>query len=235
MIPSVKPIRHTWDLSPEQAMRIQQEMQERLVLQWDGRPVRTIGGVDVSIQADAARAAIVVIRYPELTPLESTTADAPLVFPYVPGLLAFREGPAVLAAWEMLQDKPDLLMFDGQGIAHPRGVGIASHMGLWLERPTIGVAKSRLFGRHDEVGPRHGDHADLIGRNGQVIGSVVRTRERTNPLYISPGHMMDVPHATEFVLACTSGYRLPEPTRWAHKVAAGERIPGDQGSQPSLF
>jgi deoxyribonuclease V len=228
-------ILHSWDLAPEEAMRLQKEMRERLIPRWDGRPVTTIGGVDISIKTEAARAAIVVIRFPDLTPVEAVTADAPLVFPYVPGLLAFREGPAVLAAWELLETRPDLLMFDGQGIAHPRGVGIASHMGLWLERPTIGVAKSRLYGRHEEVGPLHGDHTELIDKGGNVIGKVLRTKERTNPLYISPGHLMDVPHATEFVLACLAGYRLPEPTRWAHKVAGGEKLPGAQGSQPTLF
>ena len=226
---------HSWDVSAEEAIRIQKEMRERLVLRWDGRTVHTIGGVDISIQTDVTRAAIVVIRFPDLTPLEAVTADAPLVFPYIPGLLAFREGPAVLAAWELLQEKPDILMFDGQGIAHPRGDGIASHMGPWLERPTIGVAKSRLYGRHEEVGPHHGDHADLVDKNGNVIGTVLRTKERTNPLYISPGHLMDVQHATEFVLACLAGYRLPEPTRWAHKVAGGEKLPGEQADQPGLF
>jgi deoxyribonuclease V len=204
-------------------------------LQWDGRPVTAIGGVDVSIKTESARAAIVVLRYPELTPLEGVTADAPLVFPYIPGLLSFREGPAVLAAWEKLKHKPDILMFDGQGIAHPRGLGIAAQMGLWLERPTIGVAKSRLYGRHEEVGPNRGDRAELIDRTGNVIGAVLRTREKTNPLYISPGHLMDVRHAVDFVLACNAGYRLPEPTRWAHKVAGGEKLPVEDNDQLSLF
>jgi deoxyribonuclease V len=176
-----------------------------------------------------------VLRYPELTPLEGVTADAPLVFPYIPGLLSFREGPAVLAAWETLKHKPDILMFDGQGIAHPRGLGIAAQMGLWLERPTIGVAKSRLYGRHEEVGPNRGDRAELIDRTGNVIGAVLRTREKTNPLYISPGHLMDVRHAVDFVLACNAGYRLPEPTRWAHKVAGGEKLPVEDNDQLSLF
>lgn len=226
---------HDWDLSPEEAALVQVELQQRLILQWDDRPVETIAGVDVSFQPDSARAAIVVIRYPDLAPLKAVTADAPLVFPYIPGLLAFREGHAVLAAWAFLKHKPDMLMFDGQGIAHPRGMGIASLMGLWLERPTIGVAKSRLYGRHAEVGPARGDRAELIGKGGGVIGTVLRTRERTNPLYISPGHLMDVEHATKFVLDCTAGYRLPEPTRWAHKVAGGDKIPGQEGNQPSLF
>ena len=226
---------HRWDLSPEEAVQVQKELRNRLILQWDKRPVKTIGGVDISIKLETARAAIVVIRYPELTSLEAVTADVPLVFPYIPGLLSFREGPAVLAAWEKLQIKPDVLMFDGQGIAHPRGLGIAAQIGLWLERPTIGVAKSRLFGRHEEVGPNRGDQAELVDKNGNVIGTVLRTREKTNPLYVSPGHKMDVKHATEFVLKCTAGYRLPEPTRWAHKVAGGEKLPTVDSDQLSLF
>lgn len=226
---------HSWSLIPEEAARIQTELRTRLVLAWDKRPVTTIGGVDVSIKTESTHAAIVVLSYPDLKPLEGITAEAPLVFPYIPGLLAFREGPAVLAAWAKLQNKPDLLMFDGQGIAHPRGIGIASHMGLWLERPTIGVAKSRLYGRHAEVGSARGDRADLLDKQGNIIGTVLRTRERTNPIYISPGHLIDVQTATEFVQACLTSYRLPEPTRWAHKVAAGEELPIDDKTQPRLF
>jgi len=226
---------HNWNLTPAEAVKVQKEMRDRLVLSWDNRPVATIGGVDVSIKGEYTRAAIVVLRYPELTPVEAALADTPLIFPYIPGLLAFREGPAVLAAWNKLANKPDLLMFDGQGIAHPRGVGIASHMGLWLERPTIGVAKSRLYGQHAEVGSERGDRADLLDKTGNVIGTVVRTRERTNVLYVSPGHLIDVDHATQFVLTCSAGYRLPEPTRWAHKVAGGETLPGAENDQPTLF
>ena len=226
---------HSWDLTPEEAARVQIELRQRLILTWDNRPVATIGGVDVSIKPETARAAIVVISYPELKPVEAAVADAPLVFPYIPGLLSFREGPAVLLAWSKLQNKPDLLMFDGQGIAHPRGIGIASQMGLWLERPTIGVAKSRLYGRHTEVGAQRGDQADLLDKNGTIIGTVLRTREKANPLYISPGHFIDVEHATQFVLDCCTGYRLPEPTRWAHKVAGGEKLPIQEDQQPSLF
>lgn len=226
---------HDWDLTPQEAASVQKELRERLILAWDDRPVSTIAGVDISIKTETARAAIVVIRFPDLTPVEGVVADVPLVFPYIPGLLAFREGPAVLAAWKKLDVKPDLLMFDGQGIAHPRGVGIAAQMGLWLERPTIGVAKSRLYGLHAEVGPARGDRADLLDKHTNLIGAVLRTRERTNPLYISPGHLMDVEHAVQFVMACCTSYRLPEPTRWAHKVAGGEKLPGDSDSQPQLF
>jgi deoxyribonuclease V len=226
---------HNWNLTPEEAIQVQKDLHDRLILTWDQRPVATIAGVDISVKTETARAAIVVLHYPELTPLEAVVADAPLLFPYIPGLLSFREGPAVLAAWSNLQNKPDLLMFDGQGIAHPRGIGIASQMGLWLERPTIGVAKSRLYGRHEEVGTQRGARADLLDKKGNVIGTVLRTRERTNPLYISPGHLMDVKHAADFVLACNTSYRLPEPTRWAHKVAGGEKLPDMDDGQPRLF
>jgi deoxyribonuclease V len=128
-------------------------------------------------------------------------------------------------------------MFDGQGIAHPRGLGIASHVGLWLEKPTIGVAKSRLYGFHTEVGARFGDWSELKDERDPalIIGAVLRTREKTNPLYISPGHRIDLEHAVTFVLACCRGYRLPEPTRWAHKVGAGDSLPTERGTQYRLF
>jgi len=230
---------HSWTLQPDEAVKIQSALRERLQLTWDGRTVTTVGGVDVDLEENVARAAIVILRYPDLTPVEGVTADSALTFPYIPGLLAFREGPAVLAAWEKLGMKPDLLMFDGQGIAHPRGLGIASQMGLWLETPTIGVAKSRLYGRHVEPGPKSGDSVDLFDERdrSRAIGAVLRTREKTNPLYISPGHLIDLPNALKFVSVCCKGYRLPEPTRWAHKFAAGEKLPGgsEKGEQPSLF
>ncbi len=214
---------HSWTLDPAEAVKVQASLRERLVLSWDGREVHTVGGVDIGLREDRARAAIVVLRYPDLSPVEAATAEVPLVFPYIPGLLAFREGPACLAAWEKLEHKPDLLMFDGQGIAHPRGLGIASQMGLWLDLPTIGVAKSRLYGRHEEPGPNAGDYVLLYepGGSERVIGAVLRSKARTNPLYISPGHKIDVPHSIEFVLNCIHGYRLPETTRWAHRAAGG--------------
>ena len=231
---------HSWELSPEEAIAVQQSLRRRLVLQWDGRAVETIGGVDVSLTDQEARAAIVVLRLADLTPIEGVIAGAPLVFPYVPGLLAFREGPAILAAWERLQNKPDLIMFDGQGIAHPRGIGIASQMGLWLERPTIGVGKSRLYGQFDPPGPNAGDASDLLDpQTHEIIGAVLRTRAGANPVFVSPGHRIDLPHAVDFVMRCARGYRLPEPTRWAHKLAAGEALPTIEtrqaGDQLSLF
>ena len=182
-----------------------------------------IGGADVYFSGDQARAAVVVLGYPDLTRLASATADVPVQFPYIPDLLAFREGPAVLAAWDQLPLKPDLLFFDGQGIAHPRGFGLAAHMGLWLDIPAIGVAKSRLYGHHVEVGPRFGDRTELRDEvePGCVIGAVLRTREHVRPLYISVGHRIDLEHAIVFVLSCCRGYRLPEPARWAHQLSLG--------------
>lgn len=218
-------------------MQVQAGLRPRLILRWDGRPVTTIGGVDVSVKQGLARAAIVVLRYPNLIPLEGVTAEARPVFPYIPGLLAFREGPAILAAWEALRVKPDLLMFDGQGIAHPRGIGIAAHLGLWLERPSIGVAKTRLYGHHADPGPGRGDRALLYDERDseRAIGAVLRTREKTNPLYISPGHLIDIEHSVAFVLDCVTQHRLPESTRWAHLVAGGEKLPSEEGSQARLF
>jgi deoxyribonuclease V len=232
-----RPDLHAWTLDPSEAAQVQVALRERLVLSWpQGQRASTIGGVDVGLGTETARAAIVVLRYPDLTPLEGVSAEAPLVFPYVPGLLAFREGPAILAAWDKLQMQPDVLMFDGQGIAHPRGIGIASQMGLWLERPSIGVAKSRLYGHHAAPGPKRGDMAELYDERdrNRVIGAVLRTRDNVNPLYISPGHLVDLPTSIEFVLNCCTRYRLPEPTRWAHRVAGGEKLPVE-ARQASLF
>ena len=231
---------HRWDLRPDEAAKVQADLRGRIKLDWDGREVKLVAGIDMSLTDDKAHAAVVILRYPDLAPVEGVTADAPLVFPYVPGLLSFREGPAILAAHAKLQHQPDLYVFDGQGIAHPRGMGIAAQMGLWLERPTIGVGKSKLYGKFEEPGPNAGDMADLIDpRTKQVIGAVLRSRERSNPLFISPGHLIDVAHAVQFVRACLRGYRLPEPTRWAHKFAAGEALPSlpaeDTGDQLALF
>ena len=228
---------HPWNLTPEAAIALQSDLRRRLVLSWDDRPVATVGGVDVSIKTDTARAAIVVLRFPDLAPLASTTADAPLTFPYIPGLLAFREIPAILAAWDQLALKPDLVMVDGQGIAHPRGLGIASHLGLWIDRPTIGVAKSRLYGRHAGPGPARGDRAALHDERDpqRIIGAVLRARPGTTPLYVSPGHLIDLERSLRFVLDCLTQYRLPEPTRWAHKVGAGEPLPIDDAQQPHLL
>jgi len=218
---------HRWDLSPKEAVRVQRELSERLILSWDNRKVTSVAGVDVSVKAGRARAAIVVLGFPGLEPIEASTSETTVAFPYIPGLLTFREGPVILAAWRTLNRKPDLLLFDGQGIAHPRRMGLAAHVGLWLDRPSIGVAKSKLHGHYQEPGPDRGDVATLHDEKdpGRVIGAVLRTRARVSPLFISPGHRIDAQRAVEFTLACCTSYRLPETTRWAHRIAGGEHLP----------
>ena len=216
---------HSWDLDPKRAIKVQRALRERLVLAWDGRAVRTVAGVDVSVKAGQARAAIVVLRFPDLAPLEAATTERPVPLACIPGLLSFREGPVVLAAWERLRARPDLLLFDGQGIAHPRGIGLAAHLGLWLDCPSIGVAKTWLYGEHAKPGRLRGEAAELRSPPGAEIGAVLRTRTDVKPVYVSPGHLIDVPHAVEFTLACCTRYRLPETIRWAHRVAGSGRLP----------
>jgi len=199
--------------------------------------VRTIGGVDVVFSDGKARAAIAVLSYPDLAPIEGAIAEVAIEFPYVPGLLSFCEGPAILSAWKKLRTKLDLLIFDGQRVAHPRGMGIAAHMGLWLERLSIGVAKSRLYGNHATPVLNRGTDADLRDERDPtcVIGAVLRTRTNVKPVYVSPGHLIDVAHAIEFALRCCTKYRVPEPIRWAHKLAGGENLPTAGNNQTQLF
>ncbi|MDD4903495.1 MAG: deoxyribonuclease V [Candidatus Bipolaricaulis sp.] len=221
---------HPWAVTPKQAAGIQRELRVRLDLTWDERHVSTVAGIDVSVVRNLSRAAVVVLGFPDLRPRANATAEMKTVFPYVPGLLSFREGPVILAAWEKLDPKPDLVLFDGHGTAHPRGMGIAAHMGLWLDVPTIGVAKSRLCGVVMEPGSRRGAVADLLDEADprRVLGAVVRTKDGTHPVFVSPGHRMDLVHAVGFVLRCVGSHRLPEPIRWAHHVAGGGSLPAAQ-------
>jgi deoxyribonuclease V len=175
-----------------------------------------VAGADVAYDSRRERlvAAVLVFRLPGMECVEARQVVRPIRFPYVPGLLSFREAPAILAACDRLTARPDLLLCDGQGIAHPRGFGLASHLGLLLDVPSIGCAKSRLVGTHGEVGPHHGDRSPLRYQ-GKVVGSVVRTRDEVRPLYISPGHRIGVPASIRLVLGLCRGFRLPEPTRQA--------------------
>nr|MCU0809385.1 deoxyribonuclease V [Candidatus Contendobacter sp.] len=181
-----------------------------------------VAGVDVGFEAGGTvtRAAVAVLRYPELDVLETAIARRPTTFPYVPGLLSFRELPAVLEALEQLREPPDLLLCDGQGIAHPRRLGIASHLGLLVDIPAIGVAKSRLCGMHEEPPNQRGAWTPLWAE-GEIIGAVLRTRPGVKPLYISPGHRINLATAIQYVMACCTRYRLPETTRHAHRLASG--------------
>ena len=210
---SIVPL-HRWDLSPDEAARIQNDLRAGLVLKWDGREVKTIGGVDMSLKDDQAHAAIVVLRFPELTPIQGVAADAPLVFPYVPGLLSFREGPALLAAFAKLRTEPDLILIDGHGRAHPRRFGIASHIGVLLDKPTVGCAKSLLVGQHAEPGRKRDSTAPLWFQ-GERVGEVLRTRDNVKPIYVTVGYRISLASAVEFVKQCCDGYRIPKPTREA--------------------
>lgn len=218
--------RHRWDLTPQEAIALQKEMRGEVVYD---RPVevgavRYIAGVDVSVRRDevngwdVSQAAVVVVRMADLQPVETVTALQKTPFPYIPGLLSFREGPALEEAFGKLQQEPDVFVFDGMGRAHPRRIGIASKMGLWLQKPTIGCGKTRFIGQHDDPAPAKGSTADLIDQ-GEVIGVALRTRANTKPVYISPGHLIDLPSAIAVVLRCTPKYRLPEPIRLAHHAA----------------
>jgi deoxyribonuclease V len=181
-----------------------------------------VGGVDVGFEQDGAiaRAAVAVLRFPELELCDQTWARRPTAFPYVPGLLSFREVPVVLDALDQVGLRPDLLLCDGQGTAHPRRFGLACHLGLLADIPTIGVAKSRLVGEHDELSMHKGAWVPL--RDGEeTIGAVVRSRKGVRPVYVSPGHRVSLPTAIRYVLACTTRYRLPETTRCAHRLASG--------------
>lgn len=212
---------HRWDLDIAEARTVQLRLAERVETVDRLGPVRTVAGVDCGFEDNGriTRAAIVVMRWPGLVTVESTLARIDTVFPYVPGYLSFREMPAILAACEQLETLPDLLLCDGQGIAHPRWLGIASHLGLWLNRPAIGVGKSRLVGEHADPGARKGARAPLR-RDGKVIGTVLRTRDGVKPLFVSPGHRIGVESATRWVLECATRYRLPEPVHAADRLAS---------------
>jgi deoxyribonuclease V len=213
---------HSWQMSITQAMEIQLRLAAQVSRAGETTSPRLIAGVDISVDrgAGTGTGAVIVLSYPELDPVETRVVTDRLEFPYVPGLLSFRESPLILAACEKLDVLPDLIMVDGQGIAHPRRMGLASHLGLFLDTPTIGCAKSRLCGRHEAPGTEPGSYAELVDE-GEVIGAALRTKAGVNPVYVSIGHKVDLPAAIHWVLACCRGYRLPEPSRMAHLAAGG--------------
>ena len=216
-------IRHRWDISPREAIALQRELVSRII-QKDVLPkITTVAGIDVGVKGGVARAAVVVMRFPELEIIEHVRAELPLAFPYVPGLLSFREAPAILEALAKLEHDPDVLIFDGQGYAHPRRMGIATHIGILLDHPTVGCAKSRLCGTFEEPGIERGSYSWLWDGK-EIIGAVVRTRTRVKPVFVSVGHKMRLESAIDLVLQCGRGYRLPEPTRWAHRLASGDGV-----------
>jgi deoxyribonuclease V len=223
---------HSWDLTPKEAITVQRKLAARVVTK--GRPARVqrVAGVDCSVDRIEKRAtgAVVVLSYPELKVVECAAVEAPLTFPYVPGLLSFREVPVLREAFRRIAGPIDLLLVDGQGYAHPRRFGLACHLGLLLGVPAIGVGKSRLIGEHAAPAVAAGSRADLVD-NGEVVGSVLRTRDGVKPLFVSVGHRISLAHAEAWVLRCCRGYRLPEPARLAHLAAAG-RLPASATLDP---
>ena len=210
-----------WPQQTAAARDIQEQLRHQVVRRDELGPVRRVAGLDVGFEASGTvtRAAVVVLSFPELQPLDQAIARQPTTFPYIPGLLSFREVPALLAALAGLSAPPDLLLCDGQGLAHPRRFGLACHLGVMTGIPSIGVAKSRLIGSHARLGPDKGDFTWLWDQ-GEIIGALLRTRQAVQPLYVSLGHKISLETAIRLVLACTTRYRLPETTRHAHHLAS---------------
>jgi deoxyribonuclease V len=222
---------HSLDLSPGEARRLQGELASRVV---EGPPldlsrVRYVAGADVSTQGDMGYATVVVLSFPDLSVVEVRGYEARLTFPYVPGLLAFREIPPVVGALRKVESEVDAMLFDAHGLAHPRGMGLASHLGLFIDVPSVGCAKSRLVGEHEEPGPEKGDTADLVYRK-TLVGKVVRTRSRVSPVYVSVGNGIDLASSVNLVLGCCTRYRLPETTRQSHNAANRLRLGEDPGA-----
>jgi len=225
---------HDFDLSPAEARQLQTELAARVVAgpSLDLGAVRRVAGVDVSTQGDEAYATVAVLGFPGLEVVEVRGFQAHLSFPYVPGLLSFREMPALIGALEKVEAPVDVIVADAQGLAHPRRMGLASHLGLFVEVPTVGCAKSLLVGKFEEPGPEKGSTSDLVHR-GEVVGRVVRTRTGVSPVYVSVGNRVDLDGAVALVLACSPKYRLPETTRRAHDAA--NRLRRGEDPQPPLL
>jgi deoxyribonuclease V len=230
---------HSWDLTPREAIALQRELAPRVLM--DGAPpperVRYVAGADVAFDKPGRRAvgAVIVLSWPALDAVDQATVEMPLTFPYVPGLLSFRESPVLLAAFDALRTAPDIVFVDGHGYAHPRRFGIACHLGLLLDVATLGVAKSRLLGTHGRIGVRRGATACL--RDGdETIGTLVRTRDHVRPVYVSIGHRMSLADAEHWALACARRYRLPEPAHSRARRSAAcskRRCPSSSSSAPA--
>ena len=211
---------HPWDVTIAEAREIQNRLSSRVSRRGRRRKIRYVAGVDISVRGDRAIAAVPVLRFEDLEIVDLAIVEQRVPFPYVPGYLSFRECPSIMAAMEKLSISPDLILVDGQGIAHPRRFGLASHLGVLLDTPSIGCAKTRFIGTHDEPDTEAGCYTDLWDGD-ELIGAVLRTRDNVKPLYISVGHKIDLQTALDSVLECGGGYRLPEPTRLAHQAAGG--------------
>lgn len=223
---------HSWDLTPAQAIALQKELAAQVITEDRLSPPATVAGVDVGFEdhGKIARAAVAVLRFPDLSLIDYSIARRATSFPYIPGLLSFREIPVILDALDQIDQKLALILVDGQGIAHPRRLGIASHLGICSDIATIGVAKTRLIGTHAACPEQRGAWTELIDK-GEIIGAVLRSRIGVKPLYISSGHKVSLATAIHYVMACTTRFRLPETTRWAHRLASGGDIAIEQAKK----
>lgn len=214
---------HRWNVTPKEAIAIQNELRHRVVSEDRFDTIETVAGLDVGFPdgGKVTRAAVVVLSFPALKVVDKAVVFRPTTLPYIPGLLSFREVPALLEALDSLTVQPDLLICDGQGLAHPRRFGLACHIGLITDLPTIGVGKTRFVGTHEPVGTEKGAQQPLIDKN-EIIGTVLRTRTNVKPVFVSIGHNISLPTAVDFVLQCTPKYRLPETTRQADKLASNK-------------
>jgi deoxyribonuclease V len=206
-------------LTVPEATTIQNQLRDQINLHAPDFPIRTIAGADISFNkfSTTVYAGIVVLRFPDLQPIAHSLVKKEVLFPYVPGYLAFREVPALLGAWEQLPEKPDLLVVDGHGIAHPRRMGIATHFGVLADTPTVGCAKKILCGTYEEPATQQGSYSPLVFKN-EVVGNVLRTKNAVKPVFVSPGNKMDVQSAVSVIMQCMGRYRIPEPTRIAHNT-----------------
>lgn len=220
---------HGWDVNPSRAVEIQELLREKISLKdlLSLGKLRSIAGADVSYDKGDTTlyGAVVVVELPDMEIVEQRWAKGKVTFPYIPGLLSFREAPILLKAFAMLRRAPDAVLFDGQGIAHPRGCGLGSHVGLFLDLPSVGCAKSRLVGEHGPVDEERGSYAWLVYR-GKRVGTVLRTRAGVKPVFVSPGHRVSLRSATKLVLLTSRRYRLPEPIRLAHQLVNRVRREG---------
>ncbi|MBW2630330.1 MAG: deoxyribonuclease V [Deltaproteobacteria bacterium] len=210
---------HNWNVSYDRAREIQNELGAKLILHDEDLPdkIKTIAGADISYSRNSNIffAVVVILDFPTMEIIEQASFSEMVDFPYIPGLLTFREGPVLLEAFRNLSFPPDVIIFDGHGISHPRGVGLASHMGLFLNIPSIGCAKTRLVGSYDETGSEQGDYSPLV-YNDEIRGAVLRTKKNVKPVFVSQGHKIGLERAIDITLSSCRGYRLPEPTRKAH-------------------
>lgn len=218
---------HPWDVSIAEARGIQSSLRNRVKAVWDGRDVSMIAAADVGFpEKNQVLAAVVVLTFPDLEIVETRIERAGCTFPYVPGYLSFREVPSLLACLERVRSVPDVLMCDAQGLAHPRRMGLATHVGILLDSPVVGCAKSVLCGEFKEPGVKKGSVSYMHDKDGDIIGAAVRTRDRVKPVYVSIGNRIDLATSVELVLRCSPRYRIPEPLRLAHKLSVGELSPG---------